>query len=329
LGMVIQGSDEVWVEFQVPTETPPYPIILGTNCLSSLGCKFMMPNGQDYLLPTSALDSHVEVKLNSSVVSTVNATISPFSTSSIRCESSVYDGIYLFKKDDDEFIIEIKSNQVSIPISNSGDFYKTISTNSILGDLEPIKDIYTSSDVIASNIAEELVKESHKQDGSNKIEKIFEQLSIPEKENLTEIQSSELRALIQEYQDIFALSDAELGQTDPSTRFSSENKVSTSSSTNSIRTSRKSRGNDSRLPGAWSDPTVHLALLESDCAGPQEGWFAAIMCGLPTTQCDHEEGCVPGAEYRFNVALSRKVQVLQLVRPHVWLLANQDGSSVR
>jgi hypothetical protein len=97
-----------------------------------------------------------------------------------------------------------------IPVQSPESRCVRVSASTIVGALEPIQEIYTSDDVISSDIADELIKLSSIPTTCLNLYDI----AVSKDNALTPEQQCQLRSLLDEFSDIFALSDAALGQTD-------------------------------------------------------------------------------------------------------------------
>lgn len=243
---VAYGGHCVLAELQVTTEKLAFPIILGTNCLTDLGFQLVnVYTGEELLsVASDGIEAENAALPAVDVCATADVTIPPYGTaiisarlpergnSNIRCISSCVPSTASV-----DALVKVENNvETCFWLTNSEPSPVSIAEGQVVGKACPVEEICTSSDIIATEILEELLgqanvcvasKAAHRDSSINapfdpplcprsprdeRLRKLIELLGEPEVE-LSEAQTSQLVSLLSEYLDTFALSDSELGQT--------------------------------------------------------------------------------------------------------------------
>ena len=215
---VIKNGEEIWVEFQVPREKPPYPIILGTNALSTLGFQLLDSHtGKDYLrLVDRAKEPSLNVTTTASsytITCLKRMTVSPYSISSVKCTSKAPDGTYYGKTGSSNFVASVVGGKLSVRVENQEPVGREVAVREILGSLEPLEEVIMDPKSIATALTDKLTSITVNEIPPNRLQLLLKLLPNPES-LLSDEQRCELESLLDEFSDVFALDDSELGRTD-------------------------------------------------------------------------------------------------------------------
>ena len=166
---VTRGDTEVWIELQVPTTPLPQSIILGTNALQALGIEVVDTVTGEKILKTQTSQRKQITYIGENEVQTLPAATSVRSTERIslggyyqtpvKGKTDMQDGSYLFSSgEDDSLLVSVKNGEVNIPLRNRDGPVRIVEADTTVGFLDPIVEAYDSSDIISTNLAEELIK---------------------------------------------------------------------------------------------------------------------------------------------------------------------------
>ena len=214
---VEKSNGHVYVEFQVPHERPSFPIIVGTNALATLGYKLIdIVTGKDYLrIGPSPPEADSLSTISNQIQSMERTQVASLSEKAVRCRTDATDGVYLCQtiEGKGEYVASVSEGQLVVPVENYQPLSKSVMEGDAVGELEPLDEIYTDPDIIASILTDELIKEACDETSIDRLKILLEILPQPECLLSTE-QRNSLAELIQEFTDVFALKSSELGRTD-------------------------------------------------------------------------------------------------------------------
>uniref|UniRef100_A0A914DQ94 RNA-directed DNA polymerase n=1 Tax=Acrobeloides nanus TaxID=290746 RepID=A0A914DQ94_9BILA len=239
---------KVPVEFQVIRDKLPTPVILGTNCLNALGFKFFdtITNEEVDLQSIEKSCDVPKVSLIQSypVKSTRSVTIPPYSSKWLEAHTlEDLSGQWLFSSKNcgtevsDEYLLDVEGPKFKLLMQNNFSDPLIVDEDSSIGTLESYESIYTSHEVLSSNIASEIIGiipkaiesklrcvavvkntdlEVAEKSAKSEVDRISKIVSLlePHSSDLSNLQIGEFYALINEFSDVFALKDQDLTQTD-------------------------------------------------------------------------------------------------------------------
>jgi len=212
-----RNGEPIYVELQIPHDKPSFPIIIGTNALSSLGYQLLDSfTGKDYL---RIAPSPKPVKSHNTNANGVHcdkeSIIQPFTEMSVLCCTNVPDGEYFCQRVGGSCatIASVIKGQLLVPIENRSAVATRLLKGELIGQLEPVDEVYTSAEIASSALIDELVQGIECEADANRLETLLNLLPQPEC-LLDSDQRKSLNDLLDEFTDVFALKSSELGRTD-------------------------------------------------------------------------------------------------------------------
>jgi hypothetical protein len=151
----------IWIEVQIPRTPLPKPIVLGTNGLMALGYDVVDTlTGKHLLSGKSTTPTRTEgQEIASPVYAIDESVVSAHSISLKQASANVPDGSYLLTRHREEFLVQVEKGRLNIPLQNMEDSSETIASAAVVGQLSSIEEIFTSADIIASAVADELIQQ--------------------------------------------------------------------------------------------------------------------------------------------------------------------------
>ena len=240
---VTYGSCSASVEFLISKTPMAFPLILGTNCLSDLGFELINKHTGEELLSSEVGEEHDENDEAAcpafTVCAATSAFIAPYQTARLPVRAPEKDGAYMFTPscgpgtETQCCLVDAVGSQADIWLTNDAFSPLILDPGQELGVFEAVTETYSSSDFLSTGLLEELIEQCHTGTSASmftqqgpadtapppatltpeqrlaELLRLLEPIEIP----LTERQQKELEAELLEFNDIFALSDKELGRT--------------------------------------------------------------------------------------------------------------------
>uniref|UniRef100_A0A914D8H1 Uncharacterized protein n=1 Tax=Acrobeloides nanus TaxID=290746 RepID=A0A914D8H1_9BILA len=120
----------------------------------------------------------------------------------------------MYKDYKEESLVSLIGNKLSVPVKNLSSTPMVIEEGEMLGTVERIEEVYTSSDYVASDIVCQVLKAVTREclEKSERFD-ILREFFLPKDDALTPHQVQEFCNLVTEFYDVFALDDNDLGRT--------------------------------------------------------------------------------------------------------------------
>ncbi|KAH7702725.1 pol polyprotein [Aphelenchoides avenae] len=217
-----------------------FPLILGTNCLSDLGFELINKHTGEELLsaelePEGGEDEAEAMCPATTVFAAAPALVAPYQTVRLHVRAPQKDGTYLFTSSlitgtpAQPGLVDAVSGRADIWLTNGSSAPLIVDAGQELGAFETVTDVYTSSDLLSTDLLEELIylsrsasvnamaaspdrQRSHSLSSDERLQELLRLLG-PTEMPLSDARRAELESTLLEFNDVFALNDSELGRT--------------------------------------------------------------------------------------------------------------------